>query len=167
MRIHDEKLRADRLVFYAQDVARLDGELDAFLELCGARCAMLIDKEGHLVTRRGEPLNSSVESISALIAGSFAATKEMARQLGEDEFSILFHQGARDSIQLQLVGDRTLLAVLFDQRTNLGLVRYYAQEAGRQLAAIFADIAARPAQPGEGLAQNFSQDASDALDKLF
>jgi predicted regulator of Ras-like GTPase activity (Roadblock/LC7/MglB family) len=167
MKIHDDKLRADRLVFYAQDVERLDGELDAFLELCGARCAMLIDKEGHLVTRRGEPLGSSVESISALIAGSFAATKEMARQLGEDEFSILFHQGARDSIQLQLVGERTLLAVLFDQRTNLGLVRYYAQEAGRQLAAIFADMSARPQQEGSGLSKDFSQDAADALDKLF
>lgn len=167
MKIRDEKLRADRLVFYAQDVERLDGELDAFLELCGARCALLIDKEGHLVTRRGESVGSSVESISALIAGSFAATKEMARQLGEDEFSILFHQGARDSIQLQLVGDRTLLAVLFDQRTNLGLVRFYSQEASRQLAAIFADMAARPVQADSGLSKNFQQDASDALDKLF
>ena len=167
MRIHDDKLRSDRLVFYAQDVERLDGELDAFLELCGARCAMLIDKEGHLVTRRGEALHSSVESISALIAGSFAATKEMARQLGEDEFTVLFHPGARDSIQLQLVGERTLLAVLFDQRTNLGLVRFYGQEASRQLAAIFADMAARPEQEGSGLSQDFSKDASDALDKLF
>ena len=167
MKIRDEKLRADRLVFYAQDVERLDGELDAFLELCGARCALLIDKEGHLVTRRGESVGSSVESISALIAGSFAATKEMARQLGEDEFSILFHQGARDSIQLQLVGDRTLLAVLFDQRTNLGLVRFYAQETSRQLAAIFADMAARPQPEDSGLSKDFRQDASDALDKLF
>ncbi|HTF89650.1 MAG TPA: roadblock/LC7 domain-containing protein [Planctomycetota bacterium] len=167
MKTRDEKLRADRLVFYAQDVERLDSELDAFLELCGARCALLIDKEGHLVTRRGEPLTSSVESIAALIAGSFAATKEMARQLGEEEFSILFHQGARDSIQLQLVGDRTLLAVLFDQRTNLGLVRFYAQETGRQLAEIFTDMAARPPQEGSGLSKDFSQDASDALDKLF
>ena len=167
MKIRDEKLRADRLVFYAQDVERLDSELDSFLELCGARCALLIDKEGHLVTRRGEPVASSIESIAALIAGSFAATKEMARQLGEDEFSILFHQGARDSIQLQLVGERTLLAVLFDQRTNLGLVRFYAQETGRQLAAIFADMAARPVQEGSGLSADFSQDASDALDKLF
>jgi predicted regulator of Ras-like GTPase activity (Roadblock/LC7/MglB family) len=167
LKIRDDKLRSDRLVFYAQDVDRLDGELDAFLEQCGARCALLIDKEGHLVTRRGEAINHSVESIAALIAGSFAATKEMARQLGEDEFSILFHQGARDSIQLQLVGDRTLLAVLFDQRTNLGLVRFYSQEAARQLAAIFEDMAARPVQEGSGLSDDFSQDAADALDKLF
>ena len=55
-----------------------------------------------------------VDTISALVAGSFAATKEMARLLGEDEFTAMFHQGERDNIQLSLVGDRTLLTILFD-----------------------------------------------------
>jgi predicted regulator of Ras-like GTPase activity (Roadblock/LC7/MglB family) len=162
----DQQLRDSRLVFYEQDIERLEGELDAFLEMSNAKCSLLIDKEGHLVTRRGEPLNTSEDSISALIAGSFAATKEMARLLGESEFSILFHQGARDSIQLQLIGDRTLLAVLFDDRTNLGLVRFYAQETARQLTEIFDDISQRP--PGDSsLSQDFSADASAALDNLF
>ena len=162
----DQQLRDSRLVFYEQDIERLEGELDAFLEMSNAKCALLIDKEGHLVTRRGEPLSTSEDSISALIAGSFAATKEMARLMGESEFSILFHQGARDSIQLQLIGDRTLMAVLFDERTNLGLVRFYAQETSRQLTEIFADIAQRP--PGDSdLGKDFPSDASAALDNLF
>ena len=38
---------------------------------------------------------------------------------------------------------RLTCSVLFDQRTNLGLVRFYAQETGRQLGANFADMAAR------------------------
>ena len=96
----DQKLRQDRLVFYANDVEKLEGELDGFLELSNARCTLLIDRDGHLVTRRGEPMGTSLESIAALIAGSFAATREMAKQMGEDEFTVLFHQGARDSIQL-------------------------------------------------------------------
>jgi predicted regulator of Ras-like GTPase activity (Roadblock/LC7/MglB family) len=166
--IRDAKLRDDRLVFYANDVERLEGELDGFLELSNARSAFLIDRDGHLVTRRGEPMAQSLESIAALIAGSFAATREMARQLGENEFTVLFHQGARDSIQLQLVGDRTLLAIVFDQRTNLGLVRFYAKEAARRLETVFAEIAARPASKQQPLlSDKFSQDAAAALDKLF
>lgn len=165
--VKDQILRSDRLVFYEQDVERLEGELDAFLELSNAKCAMLIDKEGHLVTRRGETLNLQMESISALIAGSFAATKEMARLLGEEEFSILFHQGVRDSIQLQLIGERTLLAVLFDERTNLGLVRFYAQESSRHLTGIFDEILARAPVEGSGLSSDFSADAAAALDNLF
>ncbi len=163
----DQELRDFRLIFYEQDVERLEGELDAFLEMSNAKCALLIDKEGHLVTRRGEPLATSIDSISALIAGSFAATKEMARLLGEEEFTILFHQGVRDSIQLQLVGERTLLAILFDERTNLGLVRFYAQDTARHLAEIFDEILQRPNAADGGLSQDFQADAEAALDNLF
>ncbi|NUP96290.1 MAG: roadblock/LC7 domain-containing protein [Planctomycetaceae bacterium] len=164
----DQALRDSRLVFYAQDVARLDGELDAFLELSNAKAALLVDKEGHLVTRRGEPLQTgSLESVAALIAGSFAATREMARLLGESQFTSLFHQGQRDSIQLQLIGERTLLGVLFDERTNLGLVRYYGAETSRNLTTIFDEITSRPEGSGAALPADFKADAKAALDNLF
>ena len=63
MRTSDDELRQGRLVFYTQDVGRLDGELDGFLEFSGARCAILIDREGHLVTRRGDAAGSSMEAL--------------------------------------------------------------------------------------------------------
>lgn len=163
----DTELRNHRLVFYSKDVDRLDSELDSFLELSNARAALLIDKEGHLVTRRGEAVSTSMEAISALIAGSFAATKEMARLLGEDEFTILFHQGARDSIQLQLIGDRTLMAVLFDERTNLGLVRFYAQETAQHIEKVFSEISDRPDEDQPRLSGDFQGEAAAALDNLF
>ena len=161
----DHQMRVDRLAFYEKDIERLNCELDAFLELSGARCALLIDREGHLVTRRGESIDCPLESIAALIAGSFAATKEMARLLGEDEFTIMFHQGVRDSIQLQLVGDRTLLAVLFDERTNLGLVRFYAQETARRLSDVLETVYNQA--PQASLAADFQAQATQALDELF
>ena len=161
----DENLRKQRLVFYENDVQRLNAEIDTFLELSKARCALLVDRDGHLVTRRGEPVRTSEETISALIAGSFAATMEMARLLGENEFSILFHQGQRDSIQLQMVGDRTLMAVLFDGRTNLGMVRFYAQEAGNRILGILSEIQSENREANLG--SDFGSDAADALDRLF
>jgi predicted regulator of Ras-like GTPase activity (Roadblock/LC7/MglB family) len=164
----DQALRDNRLVFYSQDVARLESELDAFLEMSNAKSALLVDKEGHLVTSRGELIQTgSLESISALIAGCFAATRELARLLGEQEFASMFHQGVRDSIQLQLIGDRTLLAVVFDERTNLGLVRFYGQESGRNLEQILSDIATRPRDETQTLSPHFRADAAAALDNLF
>jgi len=162
---NEQKLRDDSLVFYAADIERLHIELDAFLELSKARCAMLIDRDGHMVTLRGETVASSTESIAALIAGSFAATKEMARLLGEPQFEVMSHQGQRDSIQLQLVGERTLLAVLFDDRTNLGLVRFYSQEATVRLTEIFNCIAeeGRAAE----IPEDFTAEGTAALDELF
>ena len=161
----DQKLKAQRLVFYENDVQRLDSEIDTFLELSKARCVLLVDRDGHLVTRRGEPMRTSEESVSALVAGSFAATQEMARLLGESEFSIMFHQGHRDSIQLQLVGDRTLMATLFDGRTNLGMVRFYAQETAARLNTVFEEIESEDRRPQ--LDEDFESSAEDALDKLF
>lgn len=173
MRISDQQLRADRLVFYANDVERLDAELDGFLELSGAKCAFLIDREGHLVTRRGEADSGAVDSLAALIAGSFAATREMARLLGEEEFSTMSHQGNHHSIQLSLIGQRTLLAILWDERTNLGMVRFYSQETSRRLLAIFEELM-RAAEAGgrggpgdEDLAGDYSEQATAALDDLF
>lgn len=166
--IPDAKLRQDRLVFYANDVRRMDAELDGFLELSGARCALVIDKEGHLVTRRGDAVQGSLESIAALVAGSFAATRELARLFGEDLFSTLFHQGERESIQVSLVGDRALFAMVFDQRTNLGMVRYYGAETTQRLEQIFTEMSTRKQPEGEAqLSADFGASAQAALDQLF
>ncbi len=161
----DQKLREERLVFYERDIERLNAEIDTFLELSKARCVLLVDRDGHLVTRRGESVKSTEDTISALIAGSFAATREMARLLGENEFAILFHQGQRDSIQLQLIGERTLMAVLFDGRTNLGMVRFYAQESASRIQEILLEISKEERRADLG--DDFQSGAKDALDKLF
>ena len=120
------------------------------------------------MTRRGDAVQSSLESIAALIAGSFAATREMARLLGEEAFSTLFHQGQRESIQISLVGDRALLAIVFDQRTNLGMVRYYAVESVRRLVQVLSEVESRDDAGSESrLSKDFSASAAAALDRLF
>jgi predicted regulator of Ras-like GTPase activity (Roadblock/LC7/MglB family) len=164
---YDQQLRADRLVFYEREIEELNSELDAFLELSKAKSAMLIDREGHLVTRRGEPIRTSLDSVSALIAGSFAATREMARLMGEEEFSVLHHQGATHSIQIQAVGVRTLLVVIFDDRTNLGLVRFYAQEGVRRVREILERVRTGSPSRSANLDPGFSESAEAALEKLF
>ena len=164
----DQELREQHLCFYTEDVAVIDQELDGFLELSGATCAMLIDRSGHMVTRRGASMDGSLESVAALAAGSFSATREMARIIGEGEFNTLFHQGTRESIQIAAIGDRSLFVVVFDDRSNLGLVRFYAEESAGRLVELFAGISERaPGAGGGQLSEDFSSSASAALDELF
>src|SRR5690606_14874507 len=118
----DSTLRQGRLVFYEEHMVQVDRILAEFLKKAGARSAYLIDKDGHLITKSAESGEIDPDTISALVAGAFAATKEMARLLGEQEFSALFHQGERDNIQLSLIADRAILTVLFDDSTTLGMV---------------------------------------------
>ena len=166
----NRQLRENRLVFYQDLVRDVNRLLREFLKLSNAKCAMLVDREGHMVTRQGVSRDLDLDTISALVAGSFAATREMARVLGEDEFSVLFHQGKTDNIQLSLVGDRTLLTVLFDEATTVGMVRLYSAETAKRLGELFEkhdQENAASGAPQEDLAQGFANSAKDKLDDLF
>ena len=167
----DNDLRDRRLVFYKEDIQAIDSTLRDFLARAKAKAALLVDKDGHLVTQEGDTNGADVETISALVAGCFAATREMARILGEEEFSALFHQGRKDNLQLSLVGRRTILAVLFDDTTTIGMVRLYSAETGRKLTSLFKKILAANRQElkeegGKELA-NFQAAAEASLDDIF
>lgn len=162
----DESLRATRLVFYKEDIEAIGKALISFLKNSNARCALLVDKDGHLVTKEGESSTVDTDTISALVAGSFAATGQMARLLGEEEFSLMFHQGKKDNIQLSLVGERTILAVIFDDRTTLGMIRLYSTQVAAKLGQVFQEIAARKIE-SEKISQEFGQAARGKLDDIF
>ena len=165
---YNRYLRENRLVFYREDIRNINRILREFLKLSNAKCALLVDKEGHLVTKRGNTSSFDLDTICALVAGSFAATREMARLLGETEFSVLFHQGKRDNIQLTLVGDTTLLTVIFDEKTTLGMVRLYATEAAEQLNDIFQRRRVNcGGHADETIDEGFHADAKDKLDDVF
>src|SRR5687767_4988533 len=162
----DDSLRSTRLVFYKEDIETIGKSLNVFLRNANAQCALLVDKDGHLVTQEGEAKSFDVDTISALVAGSFAATKQMAKLLGEEEFALMFHQGKKDNIQLSLVGERTILAVIFDDRTTLGMVRLYASQVSSKLGELFGEIADRKSE-GEKISQEFGQAAKGKLDDIF
>ena len=162
----DDSLRSTRLVFYKEDIEAIGRSLQTFLRNSNANCALLVDKDGHLVTREGQFTSFDVDTISALVAGSFAATKQMAKLLGEEEFALMFHQGKKDNIQLSLIGERTILAVIFDDRTTLGMVRLYSGQIAAKLAQVFSDIGDRKRE-GEKISQDFGQAARGKLDDIF
>ncbi len=163
-----QKLREERLVFYEQDIEEFVKVLAELISMSNAKAALLIDKEGHMVAREGTVRSFDTDSLSALVAGSFAATREMAHMLGEDEFSVMFHQGQKDNIQLTLVDDRTILTIIFDDQTQLGMIRLYTQEAVKQLQAVFERKAARKdSEPGVDLDHDFTTAGKAQLDDVF
>jgi predicted regulator of Ras-like GTPase activity (Roadblock/LC7/MglB family) len=169
MPLSDAELRESRLVFYKEDIQQIDSTLRDFLSRSKSKAAMLVDKDGHLITQEGSTERSDTDTIAALVAGCFAATREMARILGEEEFTALFHQGRKDNLQLSLVGKRTILGVLFDDTTTIGMVRLYAAETARKLTSLFKKIGVRTASPApdEEIGEGFSQAAANTLDDVF
>lgn len=165
--LSDAELRESRLVFYKEDIQQIDSTLRDFLSRSKSKAAMLVDKDGHLITQEGSTERADTDTIAALVAGCFAATREMARILGEEEFTALFHQGRKDNLQLSLVGRRTILGVLFDDTTTIGMVRLYAAETARKLTSLFKKLGGRTAPEGEEIGEGFTKAAANTLDDVF
>ncbi len=164
----NEALRLRRLVFYASDLDRMNAVLLAFVKKANAQSVLLIDKEGHMVARQGYRTNHDSGALAALVAGSFAATREVARLLGEKEFRVLFHQGAGQSIHITLLGERTLQVAVFAVSVKPGMIQVLCNELAVQLEQVLAETAARSPQEAEQtLGSGFSEAMKDQLDSLF
>lgn len=168
MAIKDTKLREKALSFYVEDIEQINKLLDNFLQLSNAKAIFLIDKSGNLITQKGSFSSINLDQLSALVAGSFAATKEMARILGEAEFSVMFHQGKKDHIHINLIGDRAISATVFDDQTTIGMISLYSKELSERATKIFDVIAKRIKRKGDQeLHDEFSSSAKDKLDDIF
>jgi predicted regulator of Ras-like GTPase activity (Roadblock/LC7/MglB family) len=139
---------SDNLAIHEEDAQRINGVLLHFLGESGAMEALLIDRGGQLLARGGASRSLDTVSLSALAAGAFSSTAAMARLLGETEFTMLFHQGVKESIHVAAVDEHAILLAIFDSRTTVGMVRLFAKEAGTAIGAILAETRTRPQRTG-------------------
>jgi predicted regulator of Ras-like GTPase activity (Roadblock/LC7/MglB family) len=129
----------------AEDQMAIESRLADFLAKSEAQWSALVDKGGNLFAQSGNTGNLDLSILSALAAGSFAATHELARRLGESEFSALYHEGHGHHILMSALSHECLLVTIFGERTNIGLVRFYAQQATVALNVLLTQAQAKEA----------------------
>ncbi|MFQ5559561.1 MAG: roadblock/LC7 domain-containing protein [Nitrospinota bacterium] len=164
----DASLREENLSFYSDDMEKINKLLANFLDLSKAKSVFLIDKSGNMLTHKGAYHSINPDELSALVAASFAATKEIARLLGEAEFSVMFHQGKKDNIHISLIGNRAISAALFSDNTTAGMIGHYAKDLSQKLSAIFDIIVKRSASKEDmKLGSDIGTSVEDKLDDIF
>ena len=90
----------------------------------GVNCVFLIDMAGNVIANLDNgQMEHDIYSLAALAAGNFGAVSEMAKIIGEDEFSLLFHKGEKESIHFSKVMADFLLVTIFGKETSLGFLR--------------------------------------------
>ncbi len=153
----------------AEDLEALDSVIGTFLAESKVRCALLVDRTGRSITGAGELRELDQTTFASLAAADFAASDQLARLLGEQEFASLYHAGERHSMYLADVGGQAILAALFDGGTTLGLVRLRSKAVVPRLSAVLAEMSARPAQPVQalGVDDGWLSAAADEIDRLF
>jgi predicted regulator of Ras-like GTPase activity (Roadblock/LC7/MglB family) len=155
---------------FEEDFYAITDALNRLLQGTNARTVLLIDKAGQLITSAGDTAKIDVSSFATLSAADFAATSQLASLIGEKEFSTLFHQGERENLYVCLIANRVILAVIFDQRTTLGLIRVKAKNTATELEKIFTDIfnkLTKGTDSPKPIDIDFTKAAEEELDKLF
>ncbi len=158
------------LVILEQDHTRFVQILDRLRQEANAKLTFLIDKNGQQLARSGDLDGVDPTSLASLTAGNVAATDGLAKLIGEQEFSILFHEGESDNLHINVVGGRTVLLVRFDERSSLGLVRLRVKKATAELTPILDEISGRAASertPAAGGVSPFAEITDEDIDALF
>src|SRR5919199_170313 len=135
--------------FTEGDFGAITQALERFLQESSARCTLLVDRTGQLVATVGEKPTFDPTAFATLTAADFSANDQLAKLIGEKEFSSLFHQGERESMYLADVAHRVILVVLFDSRTTLGLVRLKVKGTVDDLTRLFRAVFERGAAGGQ------------------
>jgi predicted regulator of Ras-like GTPase activity (Roadblock/LC7/MglB family) len=149
-----------------EQAARLRLLMDQFLDRSEADSLLVIDRGGVLVGYHDSSGSAlQIDALAALAAGAFAATRELARRLGEEEFKVLYHQGSHRHILMHAVKEDAIAVAVFSNTTTVGLVRLVLSQAAKDLGSLLEearmcpdipeDCEFRPAQ--QGLADIFGE----------
>jgi predicted regulator of Ras-like GTPase activity (Roadblock/LC7/MglB family) len=128
------------IIITKEDLKKINFFLDKVVSSSLAHSVLLIDRSGQLIAQYGNTLDIDVLSLSALTAANFGATAEIAKILGEEEFTLLFHKGKTENVYFTAIGEHVIMVTLFDDKTSLGLIRLRINQIVDELSSALVSI---------------------------
>ena len=155
------------LVVSEKDTDAIEECLERLVGDTNANYSMLLDKSGQVIAARGDTQRQDITALGALLAGTFASSREVARLLREKDFRVLFQQGVKENIFTELIEEQWMLVVMFDKRTHIGLVKVLAKRATDELGAILQRVRQQSRQRDAVISTSFRTSVEDTIDLLF
>ena len=122
-----------------EQLEKMDEILTEKLIKIGVDCVVIIDMAGNIITAKDNDKNKyDIYSFAALAAGNFATVDAMAKLVGEQEFSLLFHKGTDCNIHFSKIDDELLLISMFGKEISLGFLRLNVAEAIEAIRKLWA-----------------------------
>lgn len=158
-----------QLVMHEEELQEINDVIGRLLKEANSTVIFLVDKDGQFISGVGETERFDTTSLASLTAGNIASTGGLAKLIGEKEFSILFHEGEKESLHISIVAGRIILVVLFDSRSSLGLVRLRVKKSSEELAAIFEKLFKKSEEREKRGSSDFpfAEITDDDIDNLF
>jgi predicted regulator of Ras-like GTPase activity (Roadblock/LC7/MglB family) len=155
------------LVVSEKDTAKIEECLERLVGDTNANYSMLLDKSGQVIASRGDTQRQDITALGALLAGTFASSREVARLLREKDFRVLFQQGVKENIFTELIEEQWMLVVMFDKRTHIGLVKVLAKRATEELGTVLQKVRQQSRQRDAVISTSFRTSVEDTIDLLF
>ncbi|CAK8712004.1 MAG: roadblock/LC7 domain-containing protein [Candidatus Electrothrix sp. Rat3] len=122
-----------------EQLEKIDEILSEQLIKIGVDCVIIIDMAGNIITAKDNGTSKyDVYSFAALAAGNFATVDAMAKLVGEQEFSLLFHKGTDCNIHFSKIDEELLLITMFGKHISLGFLRLNVVKALEQIRKLWA-----------------------------
>lgn len=121
------------LIVTTEGLKNITNILNKLREDTKARYIILVEKSGQMIANVGEETPFTMP-LSALVAGAFASTREIAKLVGETEFNVMYQQGKNRNIYIFALKTQDLLTVVFDESPSLGIVKIKTKEVSEALS---------------------------------
>ena len=118
--------------------ADLSGLMKRLYEDLNARHIFIIEKTGKQSVSYGDLGHIDATDLVALVVGKMLACEALAGLLDSKPFSTISVEGKRWGAHLSMLDKTAILMVVFDQQTNIDLVKKRVRRACDELAAAVA-----------------------------
>jgi predicted regulator of Ras-like GTPase activity (Roadblock/LC7/MglB family) len=146
---------------------RIKAILDAAQRELRADIVLLISQGGQPIVISESKEGFDYTSLASLAAANLAATNGLAHVVGEEEFSVIVHQGRNRSLYLSDLMKRFSLVLVFNASTTLGLVRYKVKKTIILLEEVIQEVLTRsPRQVQAAENPDFSEEELEKLLEL-
>jgi predicted regulator of Ras-like GTPase activity (Roadblock/LC7/MglB family) len=130
----------ENFIIYNEEYVLIKDILKGLKTNTRAEIVFITDSEGHCIASTGEMEDSHLNSISSLIAGSMAAVNGIGQMLKVEKFTTILTESEEKNLYISLINDRTMLIVIFDESSNLGIIRFRVKSAIQELDKVFITI---------------------------
>jgi predicted regulator of Ras-like GTPase activity (Roadblock/LC7/MglB family) len=130
----------DNFNLYDHEFQLLQAILAKMQKELRADLILLISRSGQPIIVTGSEKDIDFTALASLSAANLAATDGLANLVGEKEFSVLVHQGARRNLYISDLLKQFSLIVVFDASAPLGLVRWKAKRTSALLEDVIHDF---------------------------
>ena len=124
--------------FDQDQLDKIENVLEKDLIESGVKSAIVVDMAGHIIASgKSNKCKHDIYSLAALAAGNFGAVDAMAKIVGEEEFSLLFHKGQDENLHFSKITEELLLITTFGNDVSLGFLRMKISESIKSIRDIW------------------------------